>query len=94
MLVYGRNSHYIMDFCNVVYVCAMRCVNVSRTSRCFVWKMSSSERCIKHVRFGFISHFEMEKSDSTDDVFGNAVARPPQNARKQSNRPPCKMPHA
>ena len=76
------------------YVYAMRCVNVSRTSRCFVWKMPSSERCIKHVRFGFISHFKMEKSDSTDDVFANAVFRPPQNARKQWNRPPREMPHA
>uniref|UniRef100_M4BXL9 Uncharacterized protein n=1 Tax=Hyaloperonospora arabidopsidis (strain Emoy2) TaxID=559515 RepID=M4BXL9_HYAAE len=83
-----------MDFHNVVYECAMRCVNVSRTSCCFVWKMPPSERCIKHVRFGFISHFKMEKSDSADDMFPNAVARSPQNARKQSNRPLCEMPHA
>ena len=36
----------------------------------------------------------MEKWDSTDDVFANAVAIPTQNARKQLNRPPCEISHA
>ncbi len=45
--------------------------------RCFAWKMSSSDRCISAVRFTSISHFNIEKSDSTDVVLASTIASPP-----------------
>ncbi len=55
--------------------------------RCFAWKIPSNDRCMSAVRLSSISHFKMEKLDSTDVVFARIVTSPPQNERKCSNWP-------
>ncbi len=57
-----------------------------KMAHCFAWKIPSSDRCMRLVRLASISHFRMEKFDSTDVVLGKTVANPPQNDRKWSNR--------
>ncbi len=46
-----------------------------RRSCYLVANMPSSARLVNNFRFEFFSHFRMEKSDSTEVVFMNDVAR-------------------
>lgn len=46
--------------------------------------MPYSDKCMRVVRLSFNSHFKIEKSDLTDVVLENMVAKPPQNEHKRS----------
>ncbi len=50
---------------------------------CLHWSIPSNVQSVIDERLSSFSHFKMEKSDSTDVVFGKAVASPPQNWRNQ-----------
>jgi hypothetical protein len=51
------------------------------------------DRCIKEVRFSSISHLRIEKSDLTNVVLANMVAKPPTNARRELNQLAGKTSH-
>jgi len=46
---------------------------------CLHWNIPSNVKSVIDERLSSFSHFKMEKFDSTDVVFGKAVASPPQN---------------
>ncbi len=46
-------------------------------SNCFACIMPARVRLVRLLRESFFSHLTMEKSFSTDVVFGNAIANPP-----------------
>jgi len=61
-------------------------INACSIDRCLPWKIPSNDRCIKEVRFSSISHLRIEKSNLTDVVLANTVARPPTNVSCQLPR--------
>ena len=49
--------------------------------------MPSSDRLVSDFLFEFFSHLRMEKSDSTDVVFGNEVAKLEEKQRRAGSAP-------
>ncbi len=79
-----------LELCIIKQFKAINAYNIDRYLAC---KIPSNDKCIKEVQFSSISHVKIEKSNSTNVVLANTMARPPTNARKELNRLAGKMSH-